>query len=480
MARSKTGKDHSNSTGRTETQPLVDKAMDGDRFWMRSLQQNTEQLEKDRPNYYRHDLESLRTTSDPSAFLVGTGANIYEQLQESIVSAKKEVLLITCFWAGSPSLVTLSRALRTLSEKTCREGRPKVKVFIGFSSLSLLQKLFQTSSLDGKIYQPGDWPKKLGLPPAEVLPGLDMCVKSIFVRPFSVMHPKFVIIDRKLAWLPSCNVSWENWFEGAVTLTGPVVGQFVQFWQNFWDQSQLATDFGEEINEERPALPAKVHDSSSLVGRPLAIGADVETYFLPSPHHQFALCIPFWPSTAPQKPPATPLGAFLTSHVKSARRSIFIQTPNLTCFAIMHELLGALERGVNVSITTSSRLMILEQLVTAGITTSRAVKWMMRQYQQLQLKSQKDPEAYPRPGELTVFFFKARVGSGEGDPVQSHIKLSIIDDEIVVLGSQNLDRASWFTSQELGVAFKSREMASEVKSILEKAMTGRREQAPSA
>ena len=43
-----------------------------------------------------------------------------------------------------------------------------------------------------------------------------------------------------------------------------------------------------------------------------------------------------------------------------------------------------------------------------------------------------------------------------------HFKSTIIADEIIVLGSGNMDRASWYTSQELGVAFASRELAAQV------------------
>jgi phosphatidylserine/phosphatidylglycerophosphate/cardiolipin synthase-like enzyme len=66
-------------------------------------------------------------------------------------------------------------------------------------------------------------------------------------------------------------------------------------------------------------------------------------------------------------------------------------------------------------------------------------------------------------------------GDGQGDePVQSHFKLTIIDGEVAVFGSGNLDRASWFTSQELGVAFFGREFVGKVEEGLEVAMMGRR------
>lgn len=54
----------------------------------------------------------------------------------------------------------------------------------------------------------------------------------------------------------------------------------------------------------------------------------------------------------------------------------------------------------------------------------------------------------------------------EPNPVQSHLKLTIIDNEITVLGSGNMDRASWYTSRELGVGYVSREMAGRIMEVL--------------
>jgi len=43
-----------------------------------------------------------------------------------------------------------------------------------------------------------------------------------------------------------------------------------------------------------------------------------------------------------------------------------------------------------------------------------------------------------------------------------------------VLGSGNMDRASWFTSQELGVAFFSQEMARTVRRDVDGSLQGRK------
>ena len=65
-------------------------------------------------------------------------------------------------------------------------------------------------------------------------------------------------------------------------------------------------------------------------------------------------------------------------------------------------------------------------------------------------------------------------GADRGEePVHSHLKLTIVDDEFTVLGSGNMDRASWWTSQELGILFHDGELASAVRSGVEGVMDGR-------
>lgn len=58
--------------------------------------------------------------------------------------------------------------------------------------------------------------------------------------------------------------------------------------------------------------------------------------------------------------------------------------------------------------------------------------------------------------------------------MQSHLKLTIVDDSWTVLGSGNMDRASWYTSQELGVAWYSSSLAENVGRTVEGMMRDRR------
>jgi phosphatidylserine/phosphatidylglycerophosphate/cardiolipin synthase-like enzyme len=325
--------------------------------------------------------------------------------------------------------------------------------------------------------------KKFGLPEPSDLGGLDLKIKSVFVLPFSVMHPKFIIVDRQVVVLPSCNVSWEEWFEGAITMTGPILSQFLKFYWSFWERRADAPPALLE-RQSTFTVPDTVRVGSRIVSGAGQAGAyfpeKTPTFFLPSPHRRNPNFRPFGAATAP----TTPLNAFLLTLFAKAERSIRIQTPNLTAPPVLFALLKALARGVDVTILTSARLMILEQLVTAGTTTSRCVKTLTKRYKALgpHVNSRTyDEEAAmtsAKVGRLRVSYFEPRhghkkKGEEQGEPQQSHLKMTIIDGEVLVLGSGNLDRASWFTSQELGVAFFGEAVVQEVEKTVDRAMTGR-------
>lgn len=396
----------------------------------------------------------------------GTGSSIYHNsILPAIDLAEAEVIIVTCFWARSPTLDGLNDTLRKLSAK-CVQTQKKIRVRICFSSSSLFQKLFHTTCLEGRTYAPSEWQSQLGLPGADELSGLDFEAKSIFVLPFSVMHPKFVIIDRSKVFFPSCNISWEDWFEGSVQLSGPITEQFVNFWKSFW-----ASDIDRDLSGVSPGKVAESNTSitltPSLLSSQILNLKDVPSIFLPSSHHrnpQFTL-----PSQLCPPPPPTPLNTFLMTAFANAKKDIYIQTPNLTSPPVLSALLAALKRGVDVTMVTSERLMILEQLVTAGTTTKRCVRKLIKRHKQLigeERGADLDSlEAGMRPGALCVKFYRTNppASGDDSEPVQSHVKLTIVDGEITVPGSGNMDRASWYTSQELGVAFVCRAFASTVR-----------------
>ncbi|CAJ2510424.1 Uu.00g051270.m01.CDS01 [Anthostomella pinea] len=484
--------------------------------WIKALNSRPAVPYRDLPEYPVSDPASLVCTSRPLSFETGTGASIYTRsLLSAILEAKHEVILVTCFWAPSTTLTALKETLEKLaasrrerirnqlSAGPGEEAVPPLRIRICFSSRSLLQKIFHTSCRDGYTYPPSAWPTQLGLPDQDTLEAglIDLRVKSLFFLPFSVMHPKFLIVDRRKARLPSCNVSWEPWLEGCVELDGAAVSTLLSFYQSVWDP-RLEEEPAIESNKNPRSNPENLKPcSSGRLGltsiqspatRFVSLGAStVPTVLLPSSHRRNPQFRPLFWQNSPS-PPSTPLNCAILRLLDLAERQIYLQTPNLTSATVVDALLGALDRGVDVTIVTSRGMMVLEQLLTAGTTTSLCLKSFIKKYserQRLYAQSRDrrgsedsnpiiDLEAQPpRLGSLKISYFQSlpasRATKTPEEPVQSHLKLTIVDGQYTVLGSGNMDRASWFTSQELGILFQSTEFATAVSDTVEGALHGR-------
>lgn len=437
-----------------------------------------EGIKENQSHFWGKDPRILSSTSSVEGFTTGSGLTIYTStLLPALESAEHEIILVTCFWAPSDTLSSLSATLIKLSDRfrSRPHGSPKLRVRLCLSSRSLLQKLFHTSSPAGYTYPPSRWVSNLGLPPPERLQGLDLQIKSIFILPFSVMHPKYIIIDRQLAFLPSCNISHETWLECCVSFRGPIVKTLTDIWRSFWGRNDL------------PNLP---------ISQPLSSPSSRKfpMILLPSPHHRFALPSPI-PFTHPAPTPLTPLNVLLLHLFATAKHSITCLTPNLTSPPLLPAILSALNRNVNITIITNRRMMVPEQLLTAGTVTELFIWRLLRNYrkairQQQQHnkktrpRSQRDEEAEvgiaappPKLGRLQIGYFISNSHNKNVHTLKkSHAKCTIVDDDIVVLGSGNMDRASWFTSQELGIAIQGRDIVKEVWDSLEERLAGRVEE----
>ncbi|KAI0145077.1 hypothetical protein GGR57DRAFT_494740 [Xylariaceae sp. FL1272] len=502
--------------------------------WLSSIKSHC----NDFPSYPSAEPESLVCTSRPVSFQLGTGASIYtETLLPAILEAKQEIILVTCFWAPSHTLTRIRDTLQSLAElrrdfinnrqstEPDSDPLPRLRIRICFSSRSLLQKLFHTPSRRGYTYPPSKW-SKLGLPDPFIFEAgqIDLQVKTLFFLPFSVMHPKFLIIDRRKAYLPSCNVSWEPWLEACVEVNGEAVHSLLRFYHGVWDSHMEADgrppivsnpSHGPVITTTpkagevgfgfiRSPMSRTAHTPTLLTttlglswiespaSRFELLGSPIlPTILLPSSHYRNPHFRPL-PWQRCSRPPATPLNCALLRIFDMAEDHIYLHTPNLTTPAVMDALLEALDRGVNVKVVTHEAMMVWEQLFTAGTTTPRCLRRFVKHYRQNVNRSQGlervrnnnesnatlDLEAqHPRPGSLEIFYYHALPENDEQqvleEPVQSHMKLTIVDDDYVVLGSGNMDRASWFTSQELGILFRSKDLAETVMANVNSVLDGR-------
>lgn len=482
--------------------------------WIDAFKQPGSTCPDEFPSYPYTEPESLVSTSRPVSFEIGTGASIYTQsLLPAILKAEREVILVTCFWAPSATLAALRRTLEQLAklrEDRIRNQSPShpstvllpLDIRICFSSRSFFQKLFHSRSRDGYTYPPSAWASQLGLPDPKLLKAglINLQVKSLFFFPLSVMHPKFLIVDRQRAWLPSANVSWELWLEGCVEITGDVIVTLLNFYRSVWDRhleinrQQLLSDGGCQQQVDLISSPAEngLAPILSPASQIVMLRPDVvSTVLLPSSHHSNPHFRPF-PWQRGPRPPSTPLNCAILHLIARAEKKIYVQTPNLTSAPVIEALLDALSRGVDVTVVTSRGMMVLEQLLTSGTTTSWCLRSFVKSYNQRRKRSIHPTKAgydqgsnvvldleaqLPSLGSLEIFYFHPLPSNQRQqvleEPVHSHLKLTMIDREYAVLGSGNMDRASWFTSQELGILFQSNDLVSSVNDTVSQALRGR-------
>ena len=435
----------------------------------------------------------MNTESYLCSFSVGTGNSIITTCDPILKSTQHELILATCFWARSTSQQYVCDLLQHLSSKALARAPhcfEKIRVRLCFSSSSLSQKLVHTSSAEGQIYDPSTWQKKLCLPHPDSLRGLDLQVKSVFVKPLSVMHPKYIVVDRRVCVMPSCNISWERWFEGCVVMQGPVVDQLLRLWQSFWchgyplfwlPEGEEALAGGQNEEAASPLLDPETsesHTSNSGLPQSSLVEKHASITLLDHPHERNPRFRPF-PCQAPPGPRMTSLNDYtVTLLTRRASSQVWITTPNLTSPPVLAALRSALTRGVHVRITTNRCLMRLEQLATAGTTTPRCVRKLILWHKRKRSQTVSDPESglVASLGALDVSYFKPRDGARTGDEIEPdhlHLKMMVVDDGMLLLGSGNQDRASWYTSQEVGIALEDYETVKSVKALVEENLHSR-------
>jgi phosphatidylserine/phosphatidylglycerophosphate/cardiolipin synthase-like enzyme len=140
--------------------------------------------------------------------------------------------------------------------------------------------------------------------------------------------------------------------------------------------------------------------------------------------------------------------AFL-SLIRNAKRSVFIQTPDLNAVPLLPALAEAVSRGVEVTYYVCLGYNDSGELLPGqGGTNEMAAKKIF--------DSLRTEEEIRR---LHVHFY---VAADQDHPINNkfkqrscHIKLLIVDESVAIQGSGNQDTQSWFQSQEVNVMVDS-------------------------
>ena len=219
------------------------------------------------------------------------------------------------------------------------------------------------------------------------------------------LHRKAVLIDDRLAIIGGMNIAREymgptpladRWRDLSLSVTGPAVGDIACLFRADW---QFAS--GEELTSPPTHVAAK--EDQTLPGR-----ASIQVV-----------------GSGPDSDNDLIYDAFLSA-IFDARRRIWIATPYFVPDeAIAHALLLALRRGVGVE--------ILVPLRSNHLTADLAGAAYLREL--------RDAGAVVRcyaPGMM-------------------HAKILLVDDEVGILGSANMDRRSFFLDYEIALIITRRE-----------------------
>ncbi|OWZ78847.1 hypothetical protein C366_02346 [Cryptococcus neoformans Tu401-1] len=170
----------------------------------------------------------LGSTTTMPLSIISLIPDIMQHYRDVIVRAKKEVFLATNYWQPSNSVNTISQALRDLSARVLKEGRPKVVVKIMYDRGSWEQLWNAHAPVRHSEWTPLDLPAK------EDTKGLDMEVINFHKVLLGTFHAKFLIVDRKVALINSNNIQDRPNLELMSHFEGPVVDAFYEIALHSW------------------------------------------------------------------------------------------------------------------------------------------------------------------------------------------------------------------------------------------------------
>lgn len=139
--------------------------------------------------------------------------------------------------------------------------------------------------------------------------------------------------------------------------------------------------------------------------------------------------------------------AFLSS-IRNARKSVFIQTPDLNAMPLLPELLAACRRKVQVSYIVCLGYNDAGELLPAQGGHNEAIAHRLYKELEPEFHQYLDIYNYVAKDQIRPIHNKFKKRS-------CHIKLLIVDGHIGIQGNGNQDTQTWFHSQEVNVMLDS-------------------------
>ncbi|OZJ02257.1 hypothetical protein BZG36_05027, partial [Bifiguratus adelaidae] len=167
----------------------------------------------------------------------GSIPEIMSHCAKAIEHAEEEVIIATAYWQKGDSVNKVRDALielnRKASERTAKGGSEKVIVKILYDRSHFVKKMV-TPGYRIKI-DPSEH-TSIDLPDVKDVPNLSIEIVD-YHRPFlGTLHTKYIILDRKIAFLMSNNIQDRPNLEFCMQLEGPIVDSLYDMFLISWDR----------------------------------------------------------------------------------------------------------------------------------------------------------------------------------------------------------------------------------------------------
>ncbi|KAJ6010740.1 hypothetical protein N7451_002152 [Penicillium sp. IBT 35674x] len=432
--------------------------------------------------------------------------DLCRHLGNCIARAEHEVFLGTNFWIHSEAATLVTNGIRELNRRAGERGTKVVMKMV-------YDRGDPKQVLDNRLEVSGEQrtSDKVRLPAPHEIPNVDLKVINFHRPVFGTFHSKFTVIDRRMCLLQSSNIQDNDNLEMLSHIEGPIVDAFydaallsygkpldppLPMLNSPAESAPIPAHHGEQKVDPNEIVPEDLqeHTSSSphwdvdfegeakrvnhclhpregetptqAVTRHLNTTIQPDTtgnasdidqdprmtpYILLPQHEPFPMAVvnrePY--GTPNHNSTHNPQDAAFVSAINNAKRTIFIQTPNMNAEPLLEPLLAAIRRGVTVTPYLCLGYNDAGELLPFQNGTNEMIANKL--YNSLKTAEEKS--------RLRVHYY---VGKDQIQPIHNsfkkrscHIKLMIIDEQVAIQGNGNLDTQSFFHSQEINVMLDS-------------------------
>lgn len=333
------------------------------------------------------------------------GRAIFGRMRDLIAGAEHEVLFLTYTWeAGCKPARQIVDGLRALAAKRKATGGPPVRAWFMVNG-GWFAKRTAIKAMREDLAQ------------LDLAPWVDVRLVRHKHKLLGALHTKSLVVDGEVAVVTGANPEAKHdgdapWYDLGFAVHGQaawaVREDFAQVWRKV-------------VHEELPplALPPAHPDDVPV----FAISRQGRGNPLSRSHQD-------------------PQGRAYLAALDGAQRSIRILTPNLNYAPVKEALVRAAARGVRVQLVFSLGFnRDAENRILQGGHNAKTATWLGGRILEHDLP----------PGRLQVRWYShdGRLPVDGSGPHAMHAKYLSVDDQLVIVGSTNLDTQSWLHSREL-------------------------------